>query len=138
MVERIRALQGLPERNHEDVVKDLLVRLGHDVAAIVFQKGRIDVCLLNKDRKAAAVFEVKRTIAVESERAGARRQGMDYASQTGALIVVVTDGDRYEIYDRRKGLDYDAMLRGKFRLSAFRETDIPVLDMLRPDAIGSV
>jgi hypothetical protein len=39
---------------------------------------------------------------------------MDYASQTGALIVVVTDGDRFEIYDRRKGLHYDAMLCGAF------------------------
>ena len=30
---------------------------------------------------------------------------MDYADQTGAPMLVVTDADRYEIYDRRRGLD---------------------------------
>ena len=137
-IERIRSLVGLPERNHEDVVKELLIRLGHDTSSIVFQKGRIDLCVLTQDRKAAAVFEAKRTIVVESERAGARRQGMDYAGQTGALIVVITDGDRYEIYDRRKGHDYDAMLCGKFQLTTFREGDAKALDLLRPEFLRNV
>ncbi|MCI0365517.1 MAG: hypothetical protein L0219_16765 [Phycisphaerales bacterium] len=137
-VERIRSLVGLPERNHEDVVKDLLLRLGFDASSIVFQQGRIDVRVLTQDRKTAAVFEVKRTIVSESERAAARRQGMDYASQTGALIIVVTDGDRYEIYDRRRGHDYSAMLCGKFQLPAFRDSDATTLDLLRPDCLRSV
>lgn len=137
LITRIRSLAGLPERNHEDVVKELLLRLGFDASEIVFQKGRIDLCVLTQDRKTAAVFEVKRTIAVESERAGARRQGMDYASQTGAMIIVVTDGDRFEIYDRRKGHDYDAMLCGAFRLTAFHDTDAMTLDLLRPDNLRS-
>lgn len=137
-LERIRSLVGLPERNHEDVVKELLVRLGHDNASIVFQRGRIDLCVLTKDRKTAAVFEVKRTIVVESERAAARRQGMDYAGQTGAIIVVITDGDRYEVYDRRKGHDYDAMQCGKFQLTAFRHTDTSALDVLRPEYLRAV
>jgi len=138
LITRIHSLAGLPERNHEDVVKELLLRLGFDASEIVFQKGRIDLCVLTQDRKTAAVFEVKRTIAVESERAGARRQGMDYASQTGALIIVVTDGDRFEIYDRRKGHDYDAMLCGSFRLTALHDTDAKTLDLLRPDYLRSV
>ena len=132
-IERIRSVAGLPERNHEDVVKELLILLGFEAGAIVFQKGRIDLCVLTRDRKTAAVFEVKRTIAVESDRMGARRQAMDYASQTGALVIVITDGDRYEIYDRRKGHDYDVMLCGRFQLTAFREADAPLLDLLRPD-----
>jgi hypothetical protein len=81
-MERIRSLVGLPERNHEDVVKDLLLRIGHDSSVIVFQQGRIDLRVLTEDGKTAAVIEVKRTIAVESERAAARRQGMDYANRT--------------------------------------------------------
>jgi hypothetical protein len=137
-IERIRSLAGLPERNHEDVVKEFLTRLGHDPSAIVFQKGRIDVSVLTQDRKTAAVFEVKRTIAVESERVGGRRQGMDYAGQTGAPIVVVTDGDRYEVYDRRRGHDYDAMLSGKFQLTAFRESDSSVLNLLRVEQLRNV
>lgn len=137
LVARIQSLVGLPERNHEDVVKDLLIRLGFDPTLIVFQKGRIDVCVLTQDRKVAAVFEVKRTIAVESERASARRQGMDYAAQTGAIVVVVTDGDRYEVYDRRRGHDYDSMLCGRCQLTAFREADAKVLDLLRPASLSS-
>ncbi len=137
-LERIRSLVGLPERNHEDVVKDLLIRLGHDATSVVFQKGRIDLCVLTHDKRTAAVFEVKRTIVVESERTGARRQGMDYAGQTGALIVVVTDGDRYEIYDRRKGHNYDAMLCGKFQLTAFHDNDVQILDLLRPNNLRGV
>jgi hypothetical protein len=138
LITRIHSLASLPERNHEDVVKELLLRLGFDASEIVFQKGRIDLCVLTQDRKTAAIFEVKRTIAVESERTGARRQGMDYASQTGALIIVVTDGDRFDIYDRRKGHDYDAMLCGSFKLTAFRDTDAKTLDLLRPDNLRSV
>lgn len=135
LVERIRSLVGLPERNHEDVVKDLLLRLGFGASAIVFQRGRIDLCVLAEDRRTAAVFEVKRTIAVESERAAARRQGMDYAGQTGALMVVITDGDRYEIYDRRRGHDYETMLCGRFQITSFRGSDVPALDLLRPDSL---
>ncbi|MBS0189659.1 MAG: hypothetical protein JSR52_00785 [Planctomycetes bacterium] len=135
LLARIRSVAGLPERNHEDVVKDFLVALGFQADSIVFQQGRIDLCVLTQNRKTAAVFEVKRTIALESERTSARRQGMDYAMQTGALIVVVTDGDRYEIYDRRKGHDYDTMLSGKFQLSAYRESDTPFLDLLRPEQL---
>jgi hypothetical protein len=135
LVSRIRSVVGLPERNHEDVVKEFLLRLGYDSGSIVFQQGRIDLCVLTHDRRAAAIFEVKRTIAVESERANARRQGMDYAMQSGALIVVVTDGDRYEVYDRRKGHDYDAMLCGKFQLTAFREHEAGTLDLLRPKSL---
>jgi len=132
LLSRIQSVIGLPERNHEDVVKDFLLRLGYEPGVVIFQQGRIDVCILTKERKTAAVFEVKRTIAVESERTTARRQGMDYAGQTGAPIVVVTDGDRYEIYDRRRGSDYATMLCGAFQLTRFTDADGPILDLLRP------
>lgn len=138
LIKRIHALAGLPERNHEDVVKDLLIRLGFDSTSIIFQMGRIDLRVLNQQAKTVAVFEVKRTIAAESGRKHALRQGMDYASQTGALIIVVTDGDRYEIYDRRRGHDYDAMLSGRFQLTAFHATDGKALDLLRPAYLNNV
>jgi len=138
LLARIRSLTGLPERNHEDVVKDLLLRLGFDACVIVFQQGRIDLCVFTQDRKVAAVFKVKRTISLSPERDGARRQGMDYAGQTGSPIIVVTDGDLYEIYDRRKGHNYEAMLCGQFQLTAFRDTDTKALDILRPDSLQNV
>ncbi len=57
---------------------------------------------------------------------------MDYADQTGAPMLVVTDADRYEIYDRRRGLDFDTMLCGRFQLTQFEPAAGPVLDLLRP------
>ncbi len=59
--------------------------------------GRVDLILHDGSGRVAAVFEVKRFIASESARAAARRQAMDYAGQTGAPMLVVTDADRYEI-----------------------------------------
>jgi hypothetical protein len=136
LIERIRAISGLSERNSEDVVKDLLQRLGHHVNTIVFQRGRIDLCIVGKDKKVSAVLEVKRSIASDTERLKALRQAMDYSGQTGAPILVVTDGDRYEIYDRRKGLDFASMLCGRFQLTAFHPDNSRVLDLLKPDALG--
>jgi hypothetical protein len=63
----------------EDVVKDLLIRLGHPINLIVFQRGRVDLSLHDGSVRPAVVFEVKRSIASEPERAAARRQAMDYS-----------------------------------------------------------
>jgi hypothetical protein len=135
-VARVRALGPLMERNHEDAVKDLLLMLGHAAGVVVFARGRIDVCVQNNAGAVVAVFEVKRSIANDSDRLQALRQANDYACQTGAEVFVVTDGDRYQIYDRRKGRSYDAMLCGRFQLTAFREGDENVLDLLRPGRLG--
>ena len=131
LIARIQSVIGQPERNVEDVVKDLLLRLGHPVNRIVFQRGRIDLILQDDSGKPSFVFEVKRSIASEAERAAARRQAMDYACQTGAPFLVITDADRYEIYDRRRGLDFDAMFSGRFQLTHFDEASTQVLDLLR-------
>jgi hypothetical protein len=135
LIARIKLLAGVPERNHEDAVKDLLIRLGHKIEQIFFQVGRIDVSLVNQAKKTVAVIEVKRSIAAEKDRMDARRQGMDYAGRTGAAMVVITDGDRYEIYDRRKLDDYNSMFCGRFQLSVFRQPDCPILDLLRPSML---
>lgn len=132
LIGRVRQLQGLPERNHEDAVKDLLVRLGHNPLSIVFQRGRIDVSLVNRQQEQHAVFEVKRSLADKNKRNEALRQANDYAGRTGAEIMVISDGDRYVIYDRRKGRSYDEMLCGEFSLTKFVPEDSTVLDLLRP------
>lgn len=136
LLARIKTIADLPERNHEDVVKELLLLLGFDSASVVFQIGRIDVCLRLLAHCPLCIFEVKRSIAKTSKRDGALRQAMDYAHKNGTEMVVVTDGDRYEIYDRRKGRDYQSMFCGKFRLTDFRDDDTRYLDMIRPTAFG--
>ena len=132
ILQRIRETRGLPERNMEALVQDFLLRLGHPSESIMFQVGRIDVVVNDPSGKPLFVFEVKRSLRSTKERDQARRQGFDYAARTGARFVVLTDADRYEIYDRKEGLDHDSMLRGSFQLTKFRRDDIAMLDELRP------
>lgn len=133
-LQRIRETRGLPERNMEALVQDFLLRLGHPSESIIFQAGRIDVVVNNPSGKPLFVFEVKRSLRSKKERDQARRQAFDYAAQTGARFVVLTDADRYEIYDREAGLHHDLMLQGSFQLTKFRREDVAMLDMLRPTA----
>jgi len=131
LLNRIKSVIGQPERNMEDVVKELLVRLGHSANRIVFQRGRVDLTLEDGSGKPVFVFEVKRSIASESERAKALRQGLDYANQTGAQFIVITDADRYTIYDRHRGYDFSSQFCGSFQLTQFYAGNEVVLDLLR-------
>lgn len=131
LLAQVRAIVGQPERNMEDAVKDFLVRLGHPTSAVRFQIGRMDVAVEGAGGKTLFVFEVKRSLANPSMRDDALRKGFDYANRTGARYVVLSDADRYELYDRTRGLDHASMHCGSFRLTEFRAADIPVLDILR-------
>jgi hypothetical protein len=130
-IERVKSVIGQPERNMEDVVKELLVRLGHPPNRIVFQRGRVDLTLQDGSGKPVFVFEVKRSIASESERNKALRQALDYANQTGAQFIVITDADRYRIYDRHRGYDFASQFCGSFQLTSFDAASEAVLDLLR-------
>ena len=132
LLARIRQVQGMPERNMEDVVKAFLISLGHPESAIRFQVGHVDVRVDDEHGKGRIVVEVKRSLLVEKVRQDALRQGFDYASRHGAPLVVVTDADIYEVYDRSRGMDYASMRCGKFQLTRFTAADGLVMDKLRP------
>ncbi|MBC8107536.1 MAG: hypothetical protein H7Z14_13165 [Anaerolineae bacterium] len=132
LLERIRQVQGMPERNMEDVVKAFFVLLGHPEHCITFQVGHVDVKVCNSQGKTRAVVEVKRSLLIERAYRDARRKGFDYASEVGSPLVVISDADIYEIYDRNRGQDYDSMLCGRFQLTKFTKADASVLNLLRP------
>ena len=132
LLARIRQVQGMPERNMEDVVKAFLILLGHPESAISFQVGHVDVRVNDEQGKSRIVVEVKRSLLVEKAWRDARRKGFDYAGEVGAPLVVMTDADIYEVYDRRRGHDYDSMRCGRLQLTRFAAADRVVLDMLRP------
>ena len=113
-IKRLQSSRGLAERNMEDLVKELLVAIGHDPAAVIFQVGRIDVLVQDAAGAPRFVIEVKTTLRSKVERDQALRQAFDYAARNGAPMVVITDADRYEIYDRRAGLDHASMLKADF------------------------
>lgn len=132
LLARIRQVQGLPERNMEDVVKAFLLQLGHAESAVAFQVGHVDVRVNDEHGKGRIVVEVKKSLRIEKVRQDALRKGFDYAGRVGAPLVVITDADTYEVYDRSRGMDYDSMLCGQFQLTRFNHADGTVLDLLRP------
>jgi hypothetical protein len=93
--------------------------------------GHIDVLVQGADGKPRFVIEVKRSLLSRVDRDSALRQGFDYATRNGAPFVLITDADAYEIYDRRAGLDHASMLQSSFRLTAFKQTDLPGFDLLK-------
>ncbi len=131
-LDRVKAVRGLPERNMEDLVKELLVRLGHSPGSVLFQIGYIDVLVNGSDGKPRFVLEVKPSLRSKTDRDSALRQAFDYANRNGAPIVIITDADTYEIYDRQAGLDHASMLRAKFQLTGFKESDVSGLEFLKP------
>jgi len=131
LLEQIRSTRDLPERNMENHVRELLLRLGHHPTRIVFQSGRIDLTLSDSSGKILCVFEVKRSLSSLKDRRQALRQAFDYANKTGAKFVVITDSDTFEIYDRTKGLDHSTQLQARFRLTEFKSDDEARLDLLR-------
>jgi hypothetical protein len=129
----IKSISGQPERNMEDAVKDFLLRLGHDKSRIRFQIGHIDVSVDGKQGKPLFVYEVKRSLLNPSARDDALRKGFDYAGRVGARYVVITDADRYEMFDRTLGLDHSSMRCASFQLTALTADALPLLDLLRAD-----
>jgi hypothetical protein len=132
-IARIKQLPGLPERNAEDAVKEFFIHLGHNSTNIVFQQGRIDILVKGRNQSPKFVVEVKSSLAGKPEQEQARRQGFDYAGKVNAPIVVLSDGDRYIIYDKRKGSSYEEQLAGEFRLSRLSKEGTSLIALLRPD-----
>ena len=132
LFQQVRGIRGLPERNMEDVVKQFLVELGHPQSSIQFRVGHMDLRLIDQDGRPFAVFEVKRSLEKDKGRKKARRQAFDYAMESGARFVVLTDGDVYEIYDRELPGDYAATRCGRFQLTRLRKGDAQIIDLLRP------
>ena len=131
-LDRIKSARGLAERNMEALVQELLIRLGHAPSAVVFRVGFVDVAVMGSNGKPRIVIEVKSSLRSKTDRDSALRQAFDYANRNGATLVVITDADAYEIYDRTKGMDHASQLQANFRLSAFREMDAAGLNLLKP------
>ncbi len=129
---RLKSSRGLPERNMEDLVKELFVAIGYSPGSVIFQVGRIDVLVQDASGAPRFVVEVKASLRSKADRDQALRQAFDYAGRNGAPMVVITDADHYEIYDRRAGLDHASMLQAVFKLTAFTADDLVKLDLLRP------
>ncbi len=83
ILRRIRETRGQPERNMEDIVKEVLLRLGHEPSRVVFQAGRIDVSVRDDSGRIHFIYEVKRDLGSASAIAKARRRAMTMPLRRG-------------------------------------------------------
>lgn len=133
-IETLQRDQQHQERAHESLVEDFLSILGykkHD--DIRYRQGRMDITL-RVNGKPIALLEVKRAWDLNVHTGlAAVQQGYFYALTHGIRYVIVTNGDTYIIFDRLKGLTYDANLLAEFKLTSLQEADLHVIDRLKPE-----
>lgn len=106
--------------------------LGYKRARVRSEHKHNDVRVHDRRDQPWLVVEVKPLLETERHRRAARRQGFDYAHRLGMRLVVISDGDFYEIFDRCAGqrLRYDEMRQGSFHLGALRSRDSDLLSLL--------
>jgi hypothetical protein len=139
LIERVEALkmdQGHLERDHEDLVASLFELLGYErTRDIKFRRGNIDI-RIEKDNKPIITIEVKADWALSPETRDVLRQAYSYAQETGTPFVIITNGDRYCVYDRRKGLSYKENLVIDCKLTDLDDASIQYLNRLRKKEIN--
>jgi len=119
------------ERAHESLVEMFYEKLGYEkFTEIKHRQGRIDISV-EEAGKIKIVNEVKRDWALSKENLAAVFQGYGYSLETGAIFVVVSNGDYYAVFDRRKGYTYKENFRGEFQLTSLCNRDFDVIKILR-------
>lgn len=118
-VEYLRADDKHLEREHEDVVVRLFEVLGYTRGQeIKFQRGRVDILITERgEPRPRIVIEVKRDWTLSRKDTKSVRQAHVYALETGAQWVILTNGDLYILYDRRRGLSYEEQFDSEFTLT---------------------
>ena len=105
ITDRIKSLRGQTdhsERDHEAIVEELFRVLGYTPTdEIKFQRGRIDI-IIEIQNKPLITVEVKKDWDLSERNTAYVQQAFNYSNETGTKFVVVTNGDRFLIYDRAR------------------------------------
>ena len=138
-IELLQADADNQERDHEDLVARFFEVLGYRrIREIKFRRGRIDV-VISKEDAPLITIEVKQDWSLSPGSIDAVNQAYRYAHEIGTRYVIVTNGDRYIVYDRdnpvdglgRRGYTYDEHLVANFQLTSLREADLASIVALR-------
>jgi len=133
-VKRVHVLQkdsAHPERDHEDLVAGLFELLGYKrTEDIKFRRGRIDILICDNNDPLITI-EVKSDWLLSSHNRDHIKQAFNYAHERGTRYVIVTNGNRYVVYDRERGLSYDESLVAEFDLTSPTADTLEVLESLR-------
>jgi hypothetical protein len=123
------------ERAHESLVEMFYEGLGYErFSDIRHRQGRIDIRIM-KDNKVEIVTEVKKNWGLTKNNIKVLRQAYGYALETGARYVIITNGDYYAIFDRKKGSSYDSQFIGDLQLTNFQKKDLEVIDLIKKSKI---
>ncbi len=119
------------ERDHEELVFTFFGLLGYNrFGDIKYQRGNIDI-RIDKNNNPMIVIEAKSDWALSRQNRRALDQAFRYALESGARYVIVTNGDYYCLYDRKKGLSYEEHFVGDFQLSNLLEEGLKLIEMLK-------
>lgn len=140
VIEQIETLQDDPdhlEREHEDAVAHLFEKLGYSRGReIKFQRGRVDILISEEGKpRPSIVVEVKRDWTISRKSMNYVRQAHNYALEVGARWAILTNGDRYIIYDRENGLSYDEQLDGEFELTSLSSQGLQLLTRMNKGSL---
>ena len=134
IIERVRLLHKDSEhleRDHEALVEKLFEWLGYrSVSDIKFRRGNIDI-RIDSEGTPLVTIEVKADWALSASSVSAIRQAYGYALESGTRYVIISNGDRYAVFDRIKGLTRDDNLVGEFELSDLTGEGLGLLESLR-------
>lgn len=138
LVGKVTALKNDPEaleRDHEDLVASLFELLGYErTHDIKFRRGNIDI-RIDKENHPLITIEVKADWALSPDSKKALTQAYNYSHETKTPFVVLTNGDRYCIYDRRQGLSYKENLCADLSITRIDQDGVTKLNSLRKENI---
>lgn len=138
LISKINALKNDSEhfeRDHEELVASLFELLGYKrIYDIKFRRGNIDI-RIDKNNKPIITVEVKADWALSPESRNALSQAYNYALETGTPFIIITNGDRFCVYDRRHGMSYKENLIADFTLTKMTEKTIDHLNLLKKETI---
>ncbi len=136
LIYRISLLKEDPdhkERAHESLVESFYEQLGYvRFTDIKYRQGRIDISILI-DSIILIVNEVKKEWNLTYKRNDVRKQAFNYAYEVGAKHVVITNGDYYAFFNRRKGYSIESNLEKEFWLTKLRTEDIQFIETLKKE-----
>ena len=80
-------------------------------------------------------IEVKADWALSPDSKKALTQAYNYANETKTPYVVITNGDRYCIYDKRQGISYEENLYADLSVTSIDHDGVNKLKSLRKENI---
>ncbi|GEM_PF-1434057 len=132
-IEKLKRDVEHKERAHESLVESFYELLGFEkYTDIKHRQGRIDIVIECEDKK-MIVNEVKKDWHLSWKDKKTLSQAYNYAHETGARYVVLTNGDYYAIFDKDKGRSYESNFKGDFRLLKLKKEDFELINCLRKE-----